>query len=81
MLVSSKFSGFLQLSEYMPVDKFTIKLSQGMNECVDICVHDALQWTGIPFRVNYNHVPSVARIDSGSTMILTRIKWLLKVNE
>lgn len=40
--VSSKFPGFLQLSEYMSVDKFTIKLAQGMNACVDICVHGAL---------------------------------------
>lgn len=42
-----------------------------MNECVNVCMHVALQWTGMP---------SVCWIDSGSTTALIRLKRLLKMN-
>lgn len=38
-------------------------------------------WTGIPFWVKSNLVPSVPRILFRSNVILNRIKWLLKMNE
>lgn len=60
-----------------------------MIEHVNVCVHGALQWTGAPSKVYpivcipYSHlIPSVPGIiGSRSTKTLTRIKWLLEMNE
>lgn len=53
------------------------KSSLGMNECADICVHSALQWTGVPSSVGMmGRAYIVPGIGSGSTMTLTAIKWL-----
>lgn len=41
---------------------------QGVNECVKVYVHGALQWTGLPFREYSCLIPSVFRISYTSTM-------------
>lgn len=46
-----------------------------------MCVHGALQWTGVPSSVNFCLAPYVPGIGSGSTVTLTRKKQLLKMNE
>lgn len=35
------------------------KLSLGVNECVNVCVHAALYWTGVPSKVYFCIVPGV----------------------
>lgn len=54
---------------------------RGVTECVKVCTHGALRWTGIPCRIYYRLAPSVPGISSESTTTQTRIKWLLKMNE
>lgn len=39
------------------------------------CIHDALRWTGIPFRVYSHHVPATG---SGSTVTLKMNEWILQ---
>lgn len=48
---------------------------------VNVCMHGALQWTGIPFRMHSLLVPSVPGISSGFTSTLTGINPLLKMNK
>lgn len=77
--VASGFSGFLLLSQ-KHVGRRTgyAKLSVGMNECVNVCVWSMV--TAISFRVNSPCAHS-SQMGSGPTVALTRIKWLLYMNE
>lgn len=42
--------------------------------CAKLCMHCALQWTGVPSKVDYHLMPSVPEIGSGSTTTLTMKK-------
>lgn len=46
-----------------------------------ICGHGATWWTGIASRLYYHRMSIVPRIDSRYTLVLTRIKHLLKLIE
>lgn len=46
-----------------------------------MCVHGALQWSGVPNKVYSRLTPSVPGVDSGSTAALIRIKRLLRMRE
>lgn len=84
-------TGFLQALWFPPTSRNmqvggmpTIKLPLGVNECVVVCVHGVLRWTGVPSRVYSGLRASVPGIGSGSRLwdsILTRLKRLLNMNE
>lgn len=40
-----------------------------------------VNWCLVPIQGVFSPEPSIARMDSGSNMTLTRIQWLLKVNQ
>lgn len=66
--------GFLQ-----PPKTSDSKLLLRVNDCV--CVCGVLRRTGIPFRVYSCPAPSVSGTGSGSSVTLSRIHSLLKINE
>lgn len=93
MWVYSRLSGFKPTLKNIPVGglaRINCPFWISMRICICMCVvggcwcrvgvHRALRWTGVPSV--YSHLTySVAGTDSGSTLSLSRINWLLKVNE
>lgn len=55
-----------------------VKLPGDVNDCVNDCVHGPLRWTGLSSGLYFHVLLSVRGIVSRASMILTRIKHLLK---
>lgn len=77
----SRISSNLKKKKKNAVNELVTELLLHVNECVNVCMHSALRWTSIPFKVCSCLALCDPGISSRFTATLTRINGLLKMNE